>query len=114
MSDLNAEREIDLGRWKQAVIERWWILAAGLVAGAVIGGLYSLSGGSVFQASALIAPGQPFSPNGSPVQAYTSSPRGIEQIITAESALKRAAKVAGISVGSLRGHVSTQTVSTGA
>jgi uncharacterized protein involved in exopolysaccharide biosynthesis len=114
MSDVNAEREIDLGRWKQAAIDRWWILAAGVVAGAIVGGLYSLSGGSVYQASALIAPGQPFSPNGSPVLSYTSSPRGIEGIITAESALKRAAKAAGISVGSLRGHVSTQTVSTGA
>jgi hypothetical protein len=48
------------------------------------------------------------------VLSYTSSPRGIEQVVTSEAALKRAAKAAGIGVGSLRGHVSTATVSTGA
>src|SRR5471032_2354153 len=110
MSDLNAEREIDLGRWKQAAMERWWLLAAGLVAGVIVGGVYSLSGGSVYQASVLLAPGQPFSPTGAPVLNYQSSPRAIEKLVTGESALKRAAKVAGIGVGALRGHVSTQTV----
>jgi uncharacterized protein involved in exopolysaccharide biosynthesis len=114
VTDAGVEREIDLGRWKQAAVQRWWLVAAGLVVGAVIGALYSLSGGSVWQASALIAPGQPFSPQGSPVLSYTSSPRGIENVVTSEAALKRAAKAAGIGVGSLRGHVSTQTVSTGA
>lgn len=114
VTDAGVEREIDLGRWKQAAVERWWLVAAGLVVGAIIGGLYSLSGGSVWEASVLIAPGQPFSPQGSPVLSYTSSPRGIEQVVTSENALKRAAKAAGIGVGSLRGHVSTTTVSTGA
>src|SRR5205085_34609 len=113
-TDPGAEREIDLGRWKQAAVERWWLVAAGLVVGAVIGALYSLSGGSIWQASVLIAPGQPFSPQGSPVLSYTSSPRGIEQVVTSEDALKRAARAAGIGVGTLRGHVSTTTVSTGA
>src|SRR6266704_876673 len=112
--DLGAEREIDLGRWKQAAIERWWFVAAGLVAGIVVGALYSLSGGSVYQASVLLAPGQPFSPQGSPVLSYQSSPRAIEHLVTGESALKRAAKAAGIGVGALRGNVSTQTVATGA
>ena len=114
MTDLAAEREIDLGRWKQAAVERWWIVAAGLVGGAVVGALLSLSGGSVYQASVLLAPGQPFSPQGSPVLSYQSSPRAIQQLVTSESALKRAAHAAGIGVGTLRGHVSTQTVSTGA
>jgi len=114
VTDAGAEREIDLGRWKQAALQRWWLIAAGVAAGIFVGALYSLSGGSVWQASALIAPGQPFSPSGSPVLSYTSSPRGIEEVVTSEAALKRAAKAAGIPVGSLRGHVSTQTVSTGA
>jgi len=76
--------------------------------------LYSLSGGSVYQASVLLAPGQPFSPTGAPVLNYQSSPRAIEKLVTGESALKRAARVAGIGVGALRGHVSAQTVATGA
>src|SRR5581483_10534943 len=75
ISDAGAEREIDLSRWKQAAVERWWIVAAGLVAGVVVGALYSLSGGSVWEASVLVAPGQPFTPSGSPVLSYQSSPR---------------------------------------
>jgi uncharacterized protein involved in exopolysaccharide biosynthesis len=114
MTDLGVEREIDLGRWKQAAVERWWLVAAGLVAGAVVGALLAISGGSVYEASVLLAPGQPFSPQGSPVLSYQSSPRAIQQLVTSESALKRAAAAAGIGVGALRGHVSTQTVSTGA
>jgi len=114
VTDAGVEREIDLGRWKQAAVERWWLVAAGLVIGAIIGALYSLAGGSVWEASVLIAPGQPFSPQGSPVLSYTSSPRGIEQVVTSQAALKRAARAAGIGVGALQGHVSTTTVSTGA
>jgi len=114
VTDMDAEREIDLGRWKQAAVDRWWLVAAGLVAGIVVGALYSLSGGSVFQASVLLAPGQPFSPQGSPVLSYQSSPRAIQQLVTSEAALKRASHAAGIGVGRLRGRVSTQTVSTGA
>jgi len=113
MTDVAAEREIDLARWKQAVVERWWIVVAGMVAGIVVGALYSLSGGSVWEASVLIAPGQAFSPNGSPVLVYQSSPRNINVIATSESALERAAKAARVPVSSLRGHVSTQSISTG-
>ena len=113
-ADLSAEREIDLDRWRDAVRTRWWIVAAGLVAGIVVGALYSLSGGSVWEASALVAPGQPFTPGGSPILTYQSSPRGIDQLVKSESALKRAAAKAHVSVGSIRGHVSTQAVATGA
>jgi hypothetical protein len=113
VTDAGAEREIDLGRWKQAAVERWWIVAAGLVAGVVVGALYSLSGGSVWEASVLIAPGQPFTPSGSPVLSYQSSPRSIDVIVGSESALERAAAQAKIPVGKLRGHTSTQSVATG-
>ena len=113
VTDAGAEREIDLSRWKQAAVERWWLVAAGLVAGVVVGAVYSLSGGSVWQASVLIAPGQAFSPNGSPVLVYQSSPRNINEIATSESALRRVAAKAHVPVSELRGHVSTQSLSTG-
>jgi uncharacterized protein involved in exopolysaccharide biosynthesis len=113
MSDLGAEREIDLARWREALRLRWWIVAAGLVAGLLVGVLASLSGGSVFRASALIAPGQPLSPGGQPVFTYQASPKFISDLVTSESALKRAAVSAGMPVGKLRGHVAVDTVSTG-
>src|SRR5581483_8322797 len=112
--ELAAEREIDLSRWREAVRTRWWIVVAGIVAGAVVGALYSLAGGSVWEASVLVAPGQPFSPNGSPVLTYQSSPRAIDVLVTSENALRRAAVRAHVPVTKLRGHVSTQSVSTGA
>jgi capsular polysaccharide biosynthesis protein len=112
--DADVEREVDLGRWKRAISERWWIVVAGVVAGVIVGGLYSLSGGSVWEASVLVAPGQPFTPSGSPVLTYQSSPRSIDVLVTSESALKRAAAAAHVPVSKIRGHVTTQSISTGA
>jgi uncharacterized protein involved in exopolysaccharide biosynthesis len=112
-SDQGAEREIDLARLGRSLSARWWIVAAGVVAGAVIGALLALSSGSVYRASALIAPGQPIGPGGQPVLTYQASPRTIAEIVTSEAALKDAAAVAGMSVGELRGHIRTDTVETG-
>src|SRR5581483_8296112 len=112
--DLAAEREIDLTRWRDALVRRWWVVAAGLAAGVVVGGLYSLSGGSVWEASTLIAPGQTFSPGGAPVLNYNSSPRAINEIAVSESTLAKAAAAAHVPLAKLRGHVSTQSVQTGA
>jgi capsular polysaccharide biosynthesis protein len=111
--DPEGERDVDLARWRAALAARWWIVAAGVVAGVILGGLYSLSGGSVYQASALLSPSQAFSPNGSPVQSYLSSPRSINTIATQQSTLVQVAKQAHVSVAELRGHVSTSTVNTG-
>jgi capsular polysaccharide biosynthesis protein len=113
VTDAGAEREIDLGRLKRSVAERWWIVVAGVVAGVILGALYSLSGGSVWQASVLIAPGQPFSPSGAPVLTYQASPRSINVLATSESALERAAAAAHVPVGTIRGHVTTESIATG-
>jgi capsular polysaccharide biosynthesis protein len=113
VTDTGAEREIDLARWKQAAAERWWLVAAGVVAGIIVGALYSLSGGSIWQASVLMAPSQAFSPNGSPVLSYQSSPRAINELATDPATLKRVAAQAHVSFHELQGHVSTATVSTG-
>ena len=45
---------------------------------------------------------------------YQSSPRAINEIVTSASAIKRAAAAAGMPASQLRGHVRTETVSTGA
>jgi uncharacterized protein involved in exopolysaccharide biosynthesis len=113
-ADIGAEREIDLSGWRSSLVERWWFVAAGLVAGIVIGAIYGLSGGTTYQASVLIAPGQPFSPNGSPVLTYQSSPLGIHALATSASVIAEAAQAAGVTPHALNGHVAVQTVSTGA
>jgi capsular polysaccharide biosynthesis protein len=112
--ETDAEREIDLARWRSALVTRWWVVAAGLLAGIVLGLIASLSGGSVYQASVLISPGQAFSQSGAPILTYQSSPRGINALLTSESVLKQAAHAAHISVTKLRGNVNTASVTTGA
>src|SRR5437868_13652713 len=113
-TDLAAEREIDLSRWREALIRRWWVAVGGLVAGAIAGAIISLSGGSVWQASVLRSPAQAFSPSGAPVLNYNSSPRGINDLVTSEGTLAQVAATTKVPVGQLRGHVSTQSVATGA
>jgi uncharacterized protein involved in exopolysaccharide biosynthesis len=113
--DLAAEQEVDFRRYGSLLARRWWLPAAGLVAGVIVGALLSLAGGSVWTASALISLGQPFSPTGSaPVTSFATNPRAVSEIIRSESALKEAAKAAGMHVGALRGNVSSGQVGLGA
>ena len=41
-ADLDAEQEVDLGRYWSAIVARWWLPVLGFVAGAFIGYLTSL------------------------------------------------------------------------
>jgi uncharacterized protein involved in exopolysaccharide biosynthesis len=112
--DLDAEREVDLGRWRTAIAARWWLPVVGLVAGAILGLLASVGGAQVYRAQALISLGQPFSPTGSaPVNSFATNPRAVAEIVRSESALKQAAVAAGLHVGALRGKVSSGQVGTG-
>jgi hypothetical protein len=113
-TDVGAEREIDLASLGRALVARWWIAVAGLVAGALLGLLAGVSGGSVYEASILLAPGQAFSPNGnSNVLTYLTSESAIQEIATSASSLRTAAAKSGMSVGQLRGHVTVAPADTG-
>ncbi len=109
-----AERDVDLSRWKRAITLRWWLPAGGAIAGIVLGAVLAVSGGSLFQASVLIIPGQPFTPNGgTPVLTYQASPRAIQELVTSEEALKAAADAGGMPANTYAGHISVTTVTTG-
>ncbi|HWE82598.1 MAG TPA: hypothetical protein VG265_13190 [Gaiellaceae bacterium] len=109
--DPGAEREIDLKKWRDAAFSYWWVAAAGLVAGIVLGSLYSLSGGTSYSASALIARGQAFNPGGTTsVLGYLSSPAAIQAYATEPTTIDIVAARTGITPGQLAGHVSTSTV----
>ena len=69
-----------------------------------------LSGGSAYTATTLIAPGQAFGPNGSPVQTYLVSESAINAIATSTNTLTQAAARAGMTIGELRGHVTTTAI----
>jgi hypothetical protein len=110
--DYDAEREVDLARWWDAIVARWWLFLLGLVAGAAIGYVLALGGGTVYRAEATLYLGQPFSPGGgSPVQSLATNPTTVNQIIRSEAALKGASRASGIKVSRLRGNTSSQVVS---
>jgi uncharacterized protein involved in exopolysaccharide biosynthesis len=112
--DLDAEQEVDVGRYWARVVSRWWLPLIGLCVGILLGYLISVGGGKVYRAEALVYLGQPFSPDSSaPVFGLATDPRTIGEIVRSETALKQAARVSGLPLGQLRGKVSTTTVSGG-
>jgi len=109
--DVDAEEELELGRYWNALITRWWLPVVGFVAGIAIGYLLSLGGHQVFTAKTTIYLGQPLSPNGTnQIQSLSTNPSAVKQIVLSASAQREAEIKAGLPVGSLRGHVATQAV----
>jgi uncharacterized protein involved in exopolysaccharide biosynthesis len=104
------EREVDLGRWRRAVVTLWWIPVAGLVLGAILGVLFSFRGGTTYKAAALISLGQPTSPGGALVNGFGTNPRAVSQIVSSAAAQAQAADRADMRPAALRGHVSVAQV----
>jgi uncharacterized protein involved in exopolysaccharide biosynthesis len=76
--DLDAEQEVDFGRYWRALAARWWLPVAGVVAGAIIGALASIGGSSTYRATASVYLGNPLAPGGgSPV---SSAPTVLAQV----------------------------------
>jgi capsular polysaccharide biosynthesis protein len=80
--DPEAEQEVDFARYVRLLGARWWLLAAGLVAGAVIGYLVSLGGTQVYKATATIYLGQPYTAGGgSPALGVQTNPATVATIV---------------------------------
>lgn len=110
--DLDAEREVDLRSAWDRIAARWWLPVAGLVAGAIVGILLSLSGGQVWRAETLVYLGQPFTPAGGGAipNSIATNPRIVGEVVRSEAALRAAARASGMRVGQLRGSISTQAI----
>jgi len=107
-----AEREVDLARWRRAVVALWWIPVAGLIAGAILGVLFSLRGGTSYKASALISLGSPVSPGGVVIASFGTNPRAVAKIVSSASAQEVVERAASLRRGALRGKVSVSQVGT--
>ena len=114
--DPEAEQEVDFARYVKLLAVRWWLLAAGLVAGAVIGYLVSLGGSQVYSASATVYLGQPLSPTGgNAVITPQTNPSAIGQVINSQSVANTVANLCHLKDASLfKKGISSQTVATGA
>ena len=111
--DPDAEREVDLRSAWTRITARWWLPVAGLVIGAVLGVLVSVGGGEVFRATTLLYLGQPFTTSGGgQIQSLATNPKTVNRIIHSEAALRRASAASGLTVGQLRGNVSSQAIVT--
>jgi uncharacterized protein involved in exopolysaccharide biosynthesis len=106
----DAEREVDLGRWRRAVVALWWLPVGGLVLGAIVGYVYSFRGGTNYKATALISLGQPTSPGGALVPSYGTNPRAVSTIVSGAAFQARAADAADMRPSAIRGHVSVAQV----
>jgi hypothetical protein len=109
--DLDAEREIDLARWRRALVALWWLPVAGLVIGAILGVLASFRGSQTYKATSLVSLGQPVAPGGALVNGFGTSPSAVQQIVTSEAATREAAAKAGLNPDSIRGRVSVSQIS---
>jgi hypothetical protein len=113
-ADLDAEQEVDLGRYWSAIVARWWLPLAGLLVGAFIGYLISLGGGDVWKGRATVYLGASYSGlGGAFLQGPQANPSTVGTIARSEDSIERAAAKAGMRAEDLRGNVSTQTISTG-
>jgi uncharacterized protein involved in exopolysaccharide biosynthesis len=100
--DLDAEAEVDLGRYGHALLARWWLLLAGLVVGAILGYLSTLGGAQVYRAQAVTYMGQPLGSGQSQVQALNTNPSAAKTIITSDHVVRQVARKAGMTESQLR------------
>jgi capsular polysaccharide biosynthesis protein len=108
--DPEAEQEVDFSRYARLLAMRWWLLAAGLVAGALIGYAVSLSGTRLFKASATLYVGQPFSAGGGQLQTLQTAPTTISEIVHAEAVLEQIATECKAKPGDFRGRITSAVV----
>jgi len=110
--DLDAEQEVDFGRYWRLIALRWWLPVGLLIAGLVIGYLVSLGTNSTtYKATAQVYLGQPLAPGGAaPVGSAPTSLGLVSSFVTAESTIKTVAKRVGLKPGRLRGHVTTKPI----
>src|SRR5512132_51472 len=109
--ELDAEDEVDLRSVWSRISARWWLPLGGLVVGAVLGVLVSVGGGDVYRGRTLLYLGQPFTTSGGgQIQSLATNPRTVSEIVHSGTAVRRAAAESGLRLSQLRGHVSSQAV----
>src|SRR6266516_6918837 len=105
--DLDAEQEVDFGRYWRTIADRWWLPVGLLIAGLVIGYLVSLGTNSTtYKATAQVYLGQPLAPAGAaPVSSAPTSLGLVSNLVTSEAVVRTVATRAGLKTGRLRGHI---------
>jgi capsular polysaccharide biosynthesis protein len=109
--DLEAEQEVDFGRYTRKIAARWWLLVVGAVVGALIGFVVSLSGGTQYKATAQVYLGQPLAPDSAaPVTTAPTTLGLVTAFVTSEGSIRKAAAFANLKPGRLRQSVTARPI----
>jgi hypothetical protein len=112
--DLDAEREVDIGRYLDALVARWWLPLAGIVVGVALGYLLALGGKEVFRAEATVYVGTPYSPGGNALlQSIATNPNTVARIARGQETIEKVSLESGMSRPELRAGISTRAIRTG-
>jgi hypothetical protein len=104
--------EIALGVYVRRVLRRWWIVAAAVVIAIAIALAGASSGHTRYRAQTLISIGTPYTATGGAAitSAFCTSPVAPATLIKQESIRRAAEQAAGLKLGALKGHASSQPV----
>ncbi|HEU5214302.1 MAG TPA: Wzz/FepE/Etk N-terminal domain-containing protein [Gaiellaceae bacterium] len=109
--DPEAEQEVDFAKYVRLLAVRWWLLLAGLLAGAVIGYLISLGGTQVYSAAATLYLGQPYSASGSvALQSPQTNPSTVGTVVHTQQVQNAVAAHCKATVRDFRKGISTKAV----
>jgi hypothetical protein len=112
--DLEPEREVDFGRYLDALVARWWLPVLGLVIGVAIGYFAALGGKDVYRAQATVYVGTPFGPNGTnALQTIATNPSTVSRIARGQATIQQVAQASGMSSRELRAGISTRPIKSG-
>jgi hypothetical protein len=112
--DLDAEREVDLGRYLDALVSRWWLPLLGLVVGVFLGYLLAVGGKEVYQAQSTIYVGTPYGPGGnSTLQSIQTNPNAVARIARGQETIAAVTRESGMSPRELRAGISTRPIRSG-
>jgi hypothetical protein len=113
--DLDAEREVDVGRYFDALVARWWLPVVGLLVGVAIGYLLSVGGKDTYRASSTVYIGSPYAPNGNvllPASLVTNQST-VSRIVRSEETIEQVSRESGMPRRKLREGISTRQLRSG-
>ena len=112
--DLDAEREVDFGRYLDALVARWWLPVLGIVAGVVVGYLIGLGGKDVYRAQATVYVGTPYGAGGNvALQGLSTNPDTVSRLARGGKTIDDVSAESGMSTRELRAGISISAVKSG-
>ncbi|HXR12582.1 MAG TPA: Wzz/FepE/Etk N-terminal domain-containing protein [Gaiellaceae bacterium] len=109
--DPEAEREVDFGRYWRLLAARWWVVAGGIVLGAIVGYAVALGGSQNYSASATLYLGQPYTASGNvALQGLQTNPSTVGAVAHSLAVDQRVGAICKTKIGTFRSGISTKPI----